>query len=229
MTRFTVAAFVSIFLICSFGFAQDTTPKVQVFAGYSLLHLDTVGMTSATIEFALLQPANTLTLRTNLNGWSGEAQYNANRWFGVAADIGGEYGGPVTANSGATTGVPNGNSYSFLAGPVLTYRKKPHVTPYVHAVFGWNRASLSASTVKGPINTVPTNAENYTGFVMALGGGLDYKLTQRFSLRLAQLDWFHTSVNFNKFYGNAFSSDQFQGFSTHQDNLRFSTGVVVRF
>jgi opacity protein-like surface antigen len=229
MTRF-VATLTLTILIGSFGLAQDSTPKLQVFGGYSLLHADTGGLTGSTMDFVLGQPANTFALKTNFNGWSAEAQYNADRWLGLAVDFGGQYGGPITTLGGSKiSGLPTGNTYSVLAGPVISYRKKPKITPFVHALFGWDRARLSASTLSGVSSPVSTNSSTYTDFTMALGGGLDYKLSQHFALRMGQLDWFHTSLNFNKFYGSAFASDQFQGFSTRQRNLRLSTGIVLRF
>jgi len=229
MNRLAVAAFVFIGVFAPFVFAQDSIPKVQVFGGYSLLHENTVGLTASTMDFALYQPANTFALRTNLNGWSAEAQYNADRWIGVAVDFGGQFGGPITPLASGVSGVPNASSYSILAGPVLSYRKKSKVTPFAHALFGWSRNSLSGTTITSPSNSVTTSASNYSSFTMALGGGVDYKLTRHLSIRVGQAEWFHTSLNFNKFYGTAFSSNQFQRFSTHQDNLRFSTGLVVRF
>jgi opacity protein-like surface antigen len=230
MTRFAAALAICIFLTGSFAFAQDDIPKIQVFGGYSLLHEDTAGLTPSTIEFVLRQPARAINVTTLFNGWSAEAQYNADRWFGVAVDVSGQNGAPFTASSGSgITDLPKGSRYSFLGGPVLTYRTKSKLTPFAHALFGWERDSLSATTVGGTSPPFAVNASTYTDFTMALGGGADYKLSHRFSLRLGQLEWFHTSLNFNKFYGSAFDSDQFQGFRTRQRNLRFSSGVVVRF
>ena len=58
---------------------------------------------------------------------------------------------------------------------------------------------------------------------------MDYNLSHHVSLRLAQLDWFHTSINLSKLYAGAFGAGEFEGLSTRQVNLRFSTGIVVRF
>jgi hypothetical protein len=155
MIRFAVAAVILIVLIGSFGLAQDSTPKLQVFGGYSLLHADTAGLTGSTMDFVLGQPANTFALKTNFNGWSAEAQYNADRWLGLAVDFGGQYGGPITTLGGSKiSGLPKGNTYSVLAGPVISYRKKPKITPFVHALFGWDRARLSASTLRSVVSGV---------------------------------------------------------------------------
>ena len=58
--------------------AQDETPEVEVFGGYSYLNADA--------DFHGIQDD-----RANLNGWEGSITYNVNRWFGVEADFGGHY------------------------------------------------------------------------------------------------------------------------------------------
>jgi opacity protein-like surface antigen len=230
MIRFACAAITLAFLIGSFALAQDSTPKVQVFGGYSLLHADTGGLDSSTLDFNLRQFPNTFEVRTNFNGWNAEAQYNFSSWIGIAADVSGFLGTPFTVRiPSPVSGLPNGNSYSILAGPVISYRVPKKITPFAHALFGWNRTSLSASTFTGtsfPLSSVSTH---YDDFTLALGGGVDYKVFRRFALRLGQLDWYHTSVNLNSFYGTAFDTTVFQGLHTRERNLRFSAGIVINF
>jgi opacity protein-like surface antigen len=235
MIRFASAIAALIFLISSFAFAQgspaeDSTPKVEVFGGYSLMHADTGKLNGNTLDIDLSQFPNTFGVKTNFNGWSAEAQYNFDPWLGIVADFGGRYGTPITsASSNRISGLPTQTSYSFLAGPVISYRARKKITPYVHALFGWDRTSLSASTLTGTSSPVSSAATTYTDFTMALGGGVDYKLSRRFALRLGQVDWFHTSLNLNSFYGSAFGVGLFQGLATHERNLRFSTGIVFNF
>jgi opacity protein-like surface antigen len=226
--RFAVATITWIALIGSFVLAQDSTPKVQVFGGYSLMHMDSGGLSGLTIQSVLRAPSDTFGVSSNFNGWNAEAQYNASSSFGIVADFGGRYGKPITTSSGVS-GLPSGNAYSFLAGPVLSYRTKARITPFVHALFGWERVSLSASTITGLPSPVSTVATGSTDFALALGGGVDYKMSRRFAIRLGQLDYFHTSNNLNSFYDSAFGTRQFQGLATHQDNLRISAGIVVQF
>ncbi len=232
MIRFAAATITFIMLIGSCVFAQDATPKVQVFGGYSLMHLDHGGLTGPLLDVDVDQISNPFALANDfLDGWDAEAQYNTGRWLGIAADVGGRYGTPVIASVGRTlTGLPKETVYSFLAGPVISYRTKSRITPFAHALFGWERTSLGASTITGSVTSpVSVAATNYTDFVMALGGGVDCKLTRRFSVRLAQVDWYHTSINVNKFYTNAFGGTLIEGLSTRQVNYRLSAGVVVRF
>jgi hypothetical protein len=113
---------------------------------------------------------------------------------------------------------------------VISYQTKSRVTPFVHGLFGWDRTSLGASTITGSVTSpVPVAATTYTDFAMALGGGVDYRVARRVSLRLGQLDWFHTSIDLNKFYGSAFGAGRIYGLHTKQANRRFSAGVVLRF
>jgi opacity protein-like surface antigen len=231
MVRFAAAA-ITFVLISSFSFAQDATPKVQVFGGYSLLRADHGGFSGPLLDVDLRQTSNPFAVPTYLlDGWNAEAQYNAGRWFGVAADFGGRYGSPISASRDRTlAGLPKENTYSFLAGPVISYRTKSRLTPFAHTLFGWERASLGASTITGSVTSpVTVTATTYDDFVVALGGGVDYRVTHHFSVRAAQLDWYHTSVNLNKFYTNAFGGTLLEGLRTNQVNYRVSAGAVVRF
>jgi opacity protein-like surface antigen len=230
MTRFAAATIILAAMICSLAFAQDSTPKVQVFAGYSLFHADTGGLNDTVLDLALRPATAAFGVPTNFNGWNAEAQYNANRWVGIAADFGGRYGSPIGVfRSSGVSGVPNGTGYSFLAGPVITYRTKSRVTPFAHALFGIDRSSLSGSTITGlpvPVTAAPTTDYD---FAVALGGGVDYKLTRRFAIRVAQADFYRTTLNLNKYYNSAFGIGLFQSLAVHQDNWRLSAGVVARF
>ncbi len=228
MVRFAVATVVVTVLIASSLFSQDAPSKVQVFGGYSFVDANSAGLTGTILDVALLQPPNTFQVNTNRMGWNAQAQYNLDRWIGIVADFSGRYGKPFTGAPGVT-GLPNSSAYSILFGPAISYRTKSKFTPYVHTLFGWDRSSLSSTTIIGPASPVLSSAASYNDFAMALGGGLDFKVAKRFSLRAAQVDWFHTSVNFNKFYGGIYDTNKFEGVGTHQDNIRISTGFVAQF
>jgi opacity protein-like surface antigen len=212
------------------GVAQDSLPKVVVFGGYSLMHLDTGKLSGNTVDIELNQFPNTFGLKTNFNGWNAEAQYNFSPWVGVVADFGGRYGTPITSTGpNVIKGLPNESSYSFLVGPVVSYRARKKITPYLHALFGLDRSSLSAGTLTGSVPPVSSVATTYTDFAVALGGGVDYKISRRFAVRVGQLDWFHTSLNLNSFYGSAFGAGLFEGLAIKEKNWRFSTGIVFNF
>jgi opacity protein-like surface antigen len=230
MIRFAMAVIALSALPVSFAIAQDSTPKVQVFGGFSLMHQETGQLNGTNLDVALHEPGGTFSPENNFEGWNAEAQYNANRWIGIVADFGGRYGSPITASSiSKVSALPDGTAYSFLVGPVISYRRYKKITPYAHGLFGVDRTALKSSTIGGLPTPVTSASANYTDFVYAGGAGLDYKLTQHFALRLAQVDYFHTSVNLNKLYQSAFGPGIFEGPATHQRNLRVSAGIVFQF
>jgi opacity protein-like surface antigen len=216
--------------------AGEQAPKVEVFGGYAFIYEGLRNLNATFLDTDLNLYPRKLIPQTDFNGWNAEGQYNINPWVGIAGDVSGTITQPFLAGSGVT-GVPTGSSYSIMAGPVVSYRKIRKLTPFVHALFGWNRTSLSAGTLTStsgtPIGTMPFPVSSvgvtFTDFAMAFGGGLDYKVTPRFALRPLQLDWYRTSLNLNSFYGTAFNDTLVQGFETKERNLRVSTGIVVNF
>lgn len=217
-------------LISSFVFAQDSAPKIQAFGGFSWVRVDTGKLLDTTMDGNLDQHDGTFGIGNSAKGWDAEGQYNLTRRLGIAVDIGGRYGSPITTGNNSTaSGLPNGTGYSFVAGPVYSFKTRYKMTPFVHAMFGWDRASLSASSFSGVSPPVSSLATTFTDAAAVLGGGLDYKISSRFSFRLAQLDDLWTGHNMNKFYNSAFDTGLFHGLATHQNNFRVSTGAVVRF
>jgi opacity protein-like surface antigen len=230
MIRFKTATILLTVLIGSFAFAQDSPQRIQIFGGYSLVHADNGGLTPLRVDADLYEPNEPFSLKNYFQGWNAEGQYNANRWIGIAAEFSGRSGTPITASTGSSaSGLPDLKAYTFLLGPVLSYRTKSKLTPFIHALFGFDRASFSAGPITGVAVPLSSAGTTYTDVAAALGGGVDYRFSRHVSLRLAQVDEFYTTRNVNKFYTSNFSGSLFQGFSTHQDNIRVSTGVVVRF
>jgi opacity protein-like surface antigen len=227
MIRLAVAAIILILMTGSLALAQVSMSNIQVFAGYSLMHADTGGLTGSTLDSALREPSGTLGVASNFNGWNAEAQYNLKPWLGIVADLAGHYGAPITG-SRLIAGLPSMNEYSFLFGPSFSFRTATRVRPFVHALFGWDQASLSASTISGLSSAVTSAATTYSDFAMALGGGLDYKLSPHVVVRVGQLDYLYTDYNLNSLYGSALGVGLFQGLATHENNLRFSTGIVLK-
>jgi hypothetical protein len=72
--KLTLVTFV-VFALAALSFAADF-PKAEIFGGYSYLSFDT-GVSGID--------------RTNTNGWDASATYNFNKYFGVKADINGQY------------------------------------------------------------------------------------------------------------------------------------------
>ena len=135
----------------------------------------------------------------NMQGWNGSVAVNLNDWFGIVADASGAYT--------SRTGVANTLSlHTFTFGPQFTYRKDTRTQPFARLLFGATRANETFSTFTlGPARANST-------FTMILGGGMDFKINDRVSIRAGQLDWLQTKFR-----------------NSRQSNYRFSTGIVFKF
>ena len=166
--------------------AQESAPKIDIFAGYSYLQAN---------------PGVTGVDSFHLHGGSASFAYNfTTSWSGVA-DFGGYNNGNIlgTHNSGTLS--------SYLFGPRYSFRHFRKITPFGQVLLGNVHANTKA------FNT--TAAQN--ALSMAIGGGVDYKLFSHLALRPVQADYFLTR------FGVGTTGTQ------TQNNVRLSTGFVVRF
>ena len=125
----------------------------------------------------------------NFNGGSGQFTYNANNWLGIVGDLGGYYTG-----NGLRAGL-----FSYVFGPRINFRGHG-VTPFAQVLFGGARS----------IDSSPLNA-----FAMTAGGGIDFKISERFAIRPIQAEYMLTNFT--------------DGASNRQSNFRYSAGIVFRF
>src|ERR1700729_3263071 len=137
MIRLVVATIVLTVLIGSVAFAQNSTPKVEVFGGYSYVPVDNGGLTGDDLDLALRELNLPFGTASNFTGWNAEGQYNFNRRIGLAGDAGGRYGMPITGyRNDNLQGLAKATGHTFLVGPVLSYRTKSRMTPFVPVVVG---------------------------------------------------------------------------------------------
>jgi len=137
----------------------------------------------------------------SLNGGSASVAYNANNWLSGVADFGGYHNGNILG-----TGT-SGTLSTYLFGPRISYRRHERITPFGEVLFGVAHASASIAGASGSDNA----------FAMSVGGGVDYKLSNRFAIRVAKVDYLMT-----RFSETGTSAQT-------QNNLRVSTGIVFRF
>ena len=140
--------------------------------------------------------------RANSNGWEGTLEGKVLPWVGIMADLSGHYGSQdFPTECPAIPGVCSFHA-NFNEYNVL-------FGPRVSASAGKVRPFAEAMMGLGHANV--RNVTSDTSFATALGGGLDYRLARPFAWRF-QGDYVHT-----RFFGGG------------QNNLRLSTGIVVRF
>jgi len=184
------------------------TPRVELFLGYT--HFGT-----------FTNDAKTGNRMVGLNGGSTSLAFNLNRYLGFVADFGG-YDDSQLQLTGAGANQPlvvnaSGTSYTFLAGPRLSYRNTSRFTPFAQALFGDVHAT--AVTVSNCTGTACTPLPAQDAFAMTAGAGLDIGLTRHISLRAVQAEYMMTR----------FAALPATGSSTTQNDLRLSTGLVFRF
>ncbi len=150
-------------------------------------------------SYVRANPATSGATGFNLNGGSGSIAFNPTSRLGVVADFGGYHVGNIGGSS------VDANLFTYMFGPRLSLRHD-RFTPFVQALFG------GAHSTESTIGNGTSNS-----FAMTIGGGVNAKLSDRFAVRLGQLEYFMT-----RFPETTTSRET-------QNNLRFSTGVVFRF
>lgn len=208
---------------CLASLAQDI-PSVELFGGYSYLHVDTQGIdaNALTNECNVISGGNcplSFQVHPGFNGFSVAGQFNVNSWFGVKADLNGSYGNIFTARLNSTLppiniSTPNQHLYDFLFGPVFSHRAHSY-TAFAHGLIGAERIGFGNIQLSGGIPVPVPGPSSETDFAFALGGGIDFRVTKHFSVRAGQFDYEYVK-----------SADN--GHS-HQNDFRYSAGVVVGF
>jgi opacity protein-like surface antigen len=94
----------------------------------------------------------------------------------------------------------HGGILSYVFGPRINLRRLGRMTPFAQVLFGGARS----------IDNSPQNA-----FAMTAGGGVDFKVSEHLAIRPVQAEYFLTKFT--------------DGASNHQNNFRYSAGVVFRF
>ena len=141
--------------------------------------------------------------RPNLKGWEGSFEGKMVPWIGFVGDVSGHYGTQSFTQltpSGPVKVNVTGHEQEYMAGLRLSV-PIGNFTPFAEGMAGVAHIHTGGST-PGPSNT---------SFATALGGGIDYRLIKLFAWRV-EGDYITTRF-----------------FSSTQNNLRLSTGIVFRF
>ena len=119
------------------AYAQESAPKVDVFAGYSYVQAN---------------PGVTGTNSFHLHGGNANVAYNINNWLGGVADFGGYTKGNIL-------GTGNDGTFStYLFGPRVTYRHYSRITPFGQVLFGVAHANAAAFSTASTQNAFSMTA-----------------------------------------------------------------------
>ncbi|HUA01884.1 MAG TPA: outer membrane beta-barrel protein [Candidatus Aquilonibacter sp.] len=141
----------------------------------------------------------------NSNGWNATVSYDVNRWLTAAADFDGTY-----SNQGE-----NGSGWleTFMGGPRIYPIGHHKISPFVHALFGGDHASISVPDCDDEGDSCKYSD---TTFAFEAGGGIDLNLTRHIAVRAIEADWEDTRV--------------FGGFEIPaQNNFKYKAAILFKF
>jgi OmpA family len=158
-------------------------------------------------------PCNTANF--NALGGSGSFTYNANKWLGLTAEVGGYhfnrqiFAPPVQTPNGPVSQLESisGSFETYLFGPRINFRRFDHFVPFAEVLFG---AAHTGSQLTGTVSQ--------SSFGLAAGGGIDIVLTRNLVWRFMEADYLMTN-----FTGTQVSPDG------RQNNFRIGSGLVLRW
>ncbi len=192
-------------LLFGVGAIADDIPKADLFFGYSMFRANS---------------ARDIPAFTN-NGGLGTITWNFTNYIASEFEFGGYHNGNIHNIRFDTT------EMTYLFGPRVSFRRSRRVIPYVHTLFGGIHltTSIPVALVPTPVATTGTTtilAATQDAFAMALGGGLDLRLSHHVTFRPIQLDYLMTRL---PDLGQSGQPSQ----TRNQHNLRYAAGLLFTF
>ena len=156
---------------------------------------------AVTYSYVRYKPA-TLGIRDfSMNGGSASVAYNFKSWLSGVADIGGYSKHDILGN-----GI-SGTLPTYLFGPRISIDRSGRFTPFAQVLVGVAHVGDKFLTTGGSQNELST----------AIGGGIDWRLTNHIRLRGGEVDYLLTHF-----------SEVKNANTQVQNNLRVSSGLVFR-
>lgn len=163
----------TLMLLLPLTVAAQSTPKVEIFGGYSYLRL--AQQTSPPFDAA------------NLNGWNASIKLNLTQNIGLVADFSGNY----ARGCGLCAAPEPGSQHTFLLGPEFKLLERDRFTVNLRALAGIKHAS----SVVLPENGVRFVYGSTNWFAVSLGGSVDYRISDRVSYRIIQPEFLASLSN----------------------------------
>jgi hypothetical protein len=197
-------------LVGTSAFAQENS-KGEVSLDFSYVHF--------------VPQNNRIVSSANLYGGGGAGVYYFLGGLGIKGEFEG-YGsstktfvfpaGSIVCPRGCAA-TASGNLFTYNVGPQIKFHRGP-ISPFVEALFGGAHSNFYGNVFHNCIGCVISKSPSNNAFDFIIGGGIDFKIGQRFAVRPVEVDYLLTR------FGNNFT----QG-NNNQSNFRYQAGVVFRF
>lgn len=182
MRKLIVVVCLILLSIC----AAAQVPQTEIFGGYSYLR----------------------TNGSNLHGFDTAVTFNLNHWAGFTSEVNGQYARESVSVGGVNASAKT-NMYNVLFGPTVSHRTSGRAVPFARALFGISRISAGGSGSAFGQSFSLSGSD--TGLGVALGGGVDFAVTDTVSIRPVQIDYVLTRVG-----------------GGHVNSFRYAAGLVFR-
>ncbi|HEX8707680.1 MAG TPA: outer membrane beta-barrel protein [Pyrinomonadaceae bacterium] len=194
---------VLLFALASVSFAQTGGEynKVEFYGGYSHNRVDT-GLSDDDPEFS-----DIVNEREGYHGFNASVTGNLTRYVGLKADYSFHRKTFDVTDGTMTVGVKS-NLHNFLGGVQFKDNStETKVKPFAHILAGVARSTFSLTNA--PVGIDSSDFDD-TGFAIAIGGGLDFRVSPRIDIRAIQFDY---------------NPNRFDGDTSH--NFRIGAGIVI--
>lgn len=215
--------FMAILIACSAPLASaqttDDYDKFNFFAGYSHNRVDT-GIDSDEFDFSNADFDDVVNEREGFNGFNVSATGNLSRYVGIKGDysfhrksFGDIFENPALCVPGPCPDVRvdvDADLHNFVGGiQIRDNAKETRVKPFAHAMAGVAHARFNVTA--DDTFSVFDSEQSETGLAGVFGGGIDFRINDRFDFRAVQFDYNPTRLG-----------DQ------TQHNYRIGIGIVIK-
>lgn len=211
------------------SFAQTTDEsRAEIFLGYSHMQAEGIGGVD-TQEDSF--DDEVFGERVGLNGFNAAITGFVTPRFGLTGDFSFNQRSDTTGTDADRSRLET-RVINVLGGPTVRFTSESRVTPFVRALAGVANTRFEAENrVQLPTGTTTNQFDtNSTDFALALGGGVDVKLSDRIGLRLIQFDYNPVFLRDRSIsvlgQTGALATQTLEG--QRSDNLRFSFGITIK-
>jgi opacity protein-like surface antigen len=195
---------------------NDDYNKVEIYGGYSFLLLDGFATDVVFADF--------LDERLHFHGVDLSATFNFSRYVGAQADFSFYKRNEDLADFGLV-GDADANIQNYLFGIQVKNNSEngSRFRPFGHFLAGVSRQKLEIeSPLLIPIIGVDEFSLSRNSFALAMGGGIDIRITENFSVRPIKLDYLPVFIDDFESLGVVFDGRT-------QNNFRAGAGLVFHF